>query len=322
MDDNEATQPLDAISADDTQVMPTAEEAGSAPDVQAPDGDLEGKGGAPSPKKTGVARVWFAVAVIAVLLAAVGVGVYLGMRDDEAPEVAEVVQTDDEAEMTVVPDLRGMTLERATQDAEAAGLVIGATATAVVDASVTPAGTVLSQDPLPGAEVEPGAAIALVIAEAAAEPPATDAGTAGGSSSSGDAPADVPEAPEDVTIEDIDRLQVVPRPIDLGLIQLQQWTTVLEHTGTSEQWTSGTLTLGSGEKRILLTADGPNGYLVAVWSWDAANDTDWQLESIVVSAPGGASFETVLDAPAGNHTFMVKSNSTAVLWTVKVQEKK
>lgn len=323
MDDSESTQPLDAVSADDTKVMPITETAAPEGVGPLPQGEgPAGPGGSDTPKKTGVARVWFAVAVIVVLLAAVGVGVYLGTRDDKEPEVAEVTENEADAEAAVVPDLRGMTLERATQDAEAAGLVIGATATAVVDASVTPAGTVLSQDPLPGAEVEPGAAIALVIAEAAAEPPATDSGASGGSSSSGDVPADVPEAPEDVTIEDIDRLQIVPRPIDLGLIQLQQWTTVLDHTGSAEQWTSGTLTLGGGEKRILLTADGPNGYLVAVWSWDAANDTDWQLESIVVSAPGGASFETALDAPAGDHTFMVKSNNSAVLYTVKVQEKK
>lgn len=328
MDDNGATQPMDAVSDDAsgevTQVLEPAEEA-AVPGAPASDGHPVDAGGAPSAKKTGVARVWLAAAVIVVLLAAVGVGVYLGTRDEEASEVAEVTEVadaEDEVEMTVVPDLRGMTLERATQDAEAAGLAIGGTATAVVDASVTPAGTVLSQDPLPGAEVAPGSAIALVIAEAAAQPPASDGGASGGSSAAADPPADVPAAPEDVTIEDIDQLQVVPRPIDLGLIQLQQWTTVLEHTGTAEQWTSGTLTLGGGDKRILLTGDGPSGYLVAVWSWDAANDTDWQLESIVVSQPGGASFETVLEAPAGNHTFMVKSNNTAVLWTVKVQEKK
>lgn len=327
MDDNETTQPLESVSADDTQVMPTTAD----PVTQSTDpGGGEGPGsggdspgeGVGAPPKAGAARAWFAVAVVAVLLAAVGVGVYLGTRDEAEPKVAVVTEAETDAETVVVPDLRGMTLERATQDAEATGLVIGDTATAVVDASVTPAGTVLSQDPLPGAEVEPGAVITLVIAEAAAQPPAADSGTSGGSSSSDDVPADVPEAPEDVTVEDISRLQVVPRPIDLGLIQLQQWTTVLEHTGTAEQWTSGTLTLGSGDKRILLTADGPSGYLVAVWSWDAVNDTDWQLESIVVSQPGGASFETALDAPAGNHTFMVKSNNTAVLWKVTVQEKK
>lgn len=324
MDDNESTQPLEAVSADDTQVMPIAETSAPEDVASLPGGEgPAGPGGGATPKKTGVARVWFAAAVIVVLLAAVGVGVYLGTRDEDAPQVAEEVEAKEDAETVAVPDLRGMTLERAAQDAEAAGLVIGSTATAVVDASVTPAGTVLSQDPLPGAEVEPGAAISLVIAEAAAQPPAADTGTpSGGTSAPDSGTSDVPAAPEDVTIEDIDRLQVVPRPIDLGLIQLQQWTTVLEHTGAADEWTSGTLTLGGGEKRILLTADGPSGYLVAVWSWDAANDTDWQLESIVVSQPGGASFETALDAPAGNHTFMVKSNNTAVLWTVKVQEKK
>lgn len=324
MDNNDATQPIEAVSAEDsTQVMPPAEAAAGVADEGPSDGEPGGPGDLTPGRKTGVARVWFAIAVIAVLLAAVGAGVYLGTRRDEAPEVAEETETETEVEVetVIVPDLRGMTLERATQDAAAVGLTIGSTVTAVVDETVTPAGTVLSQDPLPGAEAEAGAAIALVIAEAAAQPPATNSGTSGGSTPS-DVPADVPAAPEDVTVEDIDRLQIVPRPIDLGLIQLQQWTTVLEHTGSAEQWTSGTLTLGGGEKRILLTADGPNGYLVAVWSWDAANDTDWQLESIVVSQPGGASFETALDAPAGNHTFMVKSNNTAVLWKVTVQEKK
>ncbi|MDO8847660.1 MAG: PASTA domain-containing protein [Coriobacteriia bacterium] len=317
MDDSDATQPMEAVSAEDaTQVMPPADEP-VEPVTGVSDG--EGSGGVP-PRKVAIARVWFAVAVIAVLLAAVAIGVFLGTRKDEAPEVAETTEV---AEV-VVPDLRGMTLERATQDAEALGLTIGESATAVVDESVTPAGTVLSQDPLPGAKVEPGSAIVLVIAEAPAEPPAADTGGTSGTTPSGSADPAVtpPPPPDDVSIADLGELVVAPRAIDLSIFQLQQWTTVLEHTGTAEEWTSGTMTLGAGEKRILLTADGPNGYLVGVWSWDAVNDTDWHLESIVVSAPGGATFETVLDAPAGNHTFMVKSNNTAVLWTVKVQEKK
>lgn len=322
MDDNEATQPLDAVPGEDTQVMPPAEDspastAGKAPaEVES----LAASDGA-TPTKTGVARLWFAAAVILVLLAAVGVGVYLGMRDEEASEVAEEAEEVVEDELVAVPDLRGMTLERATTDAEAAGLTIGETATAFVDEAVTPAGTVLSQDPLPGAEVESGSVIALVIAAVApadaAQPPAGGSSGAGGA-----AAADPPAPPQDLSIEDVGLLTVVPRPIDLGLIQLQQWTTVLEHSDIAMEWTSGTVTLGGGGKRILLTADGPSGYLVGVWSWDAVNDTDWTLESIVVSQPGGASFETVLDAPAGNHTFLVKSNNTAVHWTVKVQEKK
>jgi hypothetical protein len=258
--------------------------------------------------------------VLLVLLAAVGLGVFLGTRDkDESPEVAQDEAAETETKAVVVPDLRGMTLERAASDAEAVGLVIGTTTTAIVDETVTPAGTVLSQDPLPGAEVEPGAAIALVIAEAPAEEPPAEDSSAG---SSGSESSEPPAPPEDVTVEDIGMLTVVPRAIDLGLVQLQQWTTVVEHSDADTQWQSPTITLGSGEKRILLTADGTQGYPVAVWSWDAANDTDWHLESIVISTPGGATYETVLDAPTGNHTFLVKSSNASVLWTLKIQEKK
>ncbi len=317
MDDSDATQPMEAVSAEDaTQVMsPVDEPAGPATDGS----DSEGPGPTP-PRKVAVARVWFAVAVIAVLLAAVGIGVFLGTRKDEAPEVAENTAV---AEV-VVPDLRGMTLERATQDAEAIGLTIGESATAVVEESVTPAGTVLSQDPLPGAKVEPGSAIALVIAEAPAEPPAANTGGTSGTTPSGSADPAVtpPPPPDDVSIADLGEMVVAPKAIDLSIFQVQQWTNVLEHTGSAAEWTSGAVALGAGDKRVILSGDGPTGYLVAVWSWDAAVDTDWKLESVVVSAPGGAPFETALSAPAGTTTFMVKSQDTSVLWTVQVQEKK
>lgn len=301
-----------------TKVLSATEKVPSEPGA----GDGGGAGDA-AQARAKVPRRWFAAAVVAVMLVAGGVGVLLGMQGEKEPKKVVVAEAETEAEavQVTVPDLRGMTLDRATADAQAAGLAIGATATAVIDPSVTTAGTVLSQDPLPGADVPPGTEIALVIAEApaAAQPPADTSGSSSGASG---ATGDPPPAPEDVTVEDIGKLTLKPQAINLGLIQTQQWTSVIDRSDTALQWQSPTVTFGGGEKRILMTADGPSGYLIAVWSWDAASDTDWKLESIVVSAPGGASFETALDAPAGNHTFLVKSGNAAVLWKLKVQEKK
>jgi hypothetical protein len=221
-----------------------------------------------------------------------------------------------------------MTLERAIADAEVAGLEIGTTAIAVVDASVAPAGTVLSQDPLPGAKVEPGTGISLVLAEApAVQPPAqpptgdSSGGTPSGSTGGTGDTTEPPPPPEDVTVNDISKLIAKPKVVDLGVFKIQQWTTVLEHTGADLEWTSAPITLGSGEKQIILSGDGSQGYLVAVHSW-GVGDTDWKLRSIAPTKPGGEEYVVVLDAPAGLHTFMVKSMSSSVLWTLKVQEKK
>ncbi len=312
-----------------TQVL-TPEDPLEQADSSGAAGPPEGPPDAPAAAAAGglVPKKWFAAAVIAVLLIAAGAGVYLGTRDSEEPEgdsteVAEVAEG--EADSVIVPDLRGMTLERATADVEAAGLVLGVTATAVVDPSVTPAGTVLSQDPLPGTEAEPGAEIALVIAEAPAateQPPAS--GTSGTTQpSAGSTPAEPPPAPPaDVTVNDISKLIAKPKVIDLSLIQTTQWTTVVEHTGTALEWTSGPATFGSGSKRIILNADGPNGNLVAVYSWDSATSTDWKLQTIVVSQPGDLPYQSIFDVPASTQTFMVRSNSTAVLWKLTVQEQK
>ena len=306
---------------DVTQVMPTAE---VAPERAGAAGEASGPGEG-SASRASVPRRWFAVAVVAVLLIAAGVGFYLGTRGDDDAVVEQEESEIAEAEKAVVPDLRGMTLERATADAEAEGLVIGGTATAVVDASVTPAGTVLSQDPLPGAEVDPGAAISLVLAEApAADAGASAGGTSGGTSggSSGGSAAQPPATPSTPEIGDLSQLTVTPRVVDIGAIILQQqWTSVLEHTDTAQEWMSPGITLGDGDKRVLFTADGTQGYPLAVYSW-GPGDTDWKMRSFAVSAPGSSPYETVLDVPAGTHTFLVKSSNTAVLWKLTVQEKK
>ncbi|MRS11657.1 MAG: PASTA domain-containing protein [Actinobacteria bacterium] len=306
--------------SDVTQVMPPADEP-AVPGEGAPDAVAEdaARGRARLPRR------WLAAAVVLVMLLVAGLGVFLGMQAGGEPERVVEAGTDSEekagAEEVVVPDLRGMTLDRATTDAEAAGLVIGATATAIVAPSVTPAGTVLSQDPLPGAEVAAGTEISLVIAEAAAEeqPPAE---TSGGSSGGGTAEEQPPPAPPgDLTIDDFSKLVAKPRVIDPNFFVLQQWTTKLEHSDTALQWTSGPVDFGGGDKQIILNADGPNGYLVAVYSWDSATSTDWKMQSIIVSQPGELPYQTIFDVPASTQTFMVKSMSTAVYWTLTVQEK-
>lgn len=301
-----------------TQVMSAAEEP--------PEPALIDEG--PVPKaRASVPRRWFAAAVVAVLLLAAGVGVYLGMQGKDEPEVAEKEVA--EAEQATVPDLRGMTLERAIADAEAAGLEIGPTANAAVDPSVAPSGTVLSQDPLPGASAAPGSAITLVFAQAPVETqsPADSSAGAGssGTAPSGGTPAtptEPPPAPENVAATDISKLAVKPKAIDLSLIQTAQWTTVVEHHDTALEWTSGPAVFGGGDKRIILNADGPNGNLVAVYSWDSATSTDWRLQSIIVSQPGDLPYQSIFSVPASTQMFMVRSNSTAVLWTLTVQEKK
>ncbi len=82
------------------------------------------------------------------------------------------------------------------------------------------------------------------------------------------------------------------------------------------------MALGSGEKRLIVNADGPNGNLVAVYSWNSVTDTDWKLRTILVSQPGEVPYQSIVNAPAGDYTFLVKSNNTAVHWRVTVQEKK
>ena len=296
--------------SDTTQVMP------EAPDPLPVDAASAGK-----PPRM---RWWIIAAVVAVVIAATAGGVYLaGRGGEEAPETDLVAESEVASVETVsVPDLRGMTLERATQDIEAAGLTVGSIATAVVEQSVAPAGTVFSQDPLPGEEVAPGTAVAVVMAEAPTVTPPAESPSTGGSSSGGSAAAEPPPAPEDVEIGDLNLLPVKPIAIDPGVLVLQpQWTTVLEHTDAALEWTSGPVTLGSGEKRIILDADGPNGFLVGVHSW-GPGQTDWKLRSLIVSQPGVNPYETELDVPAGVHTFRVKSLDTSVLWKITVQEKK
>lgn len=316
----------DGHSADalgDTAEMPVVRGEAFAP------ADATDATGGPPPGVPGKkpVPVWaYVVAGLAVVGLALGAGMLVGGLGDEEADTTTVAQADDEAEADTtiaVPDLRGMTLNRATDDITAAGLTVGEVAYVVAEDTVAPAGTVISHDPLPGAEVEPDSSVSLMVALAPVEDDDDDDDkddkddkddSSGGSSNQ-------PSAPEDVTVDDFELLLVQPKFIAPELIVLPQWQTVLEHTGAEAEWTSGAITLGSGEKRIILTGDGPAGYLVGVHSW-GAGDTDWHLRSLVVSAPGGASFETELDVPAGAHTFRVKSQDTSVLWTVTVQEKK
>jgi hypothetical protein len=304
----------------DTAEMPAVRSEAFAP------ADATDATGGPPPGAPGKKRVpvWaYVVAGLAVVGLALGAGVLVGgLGDDGEADTTTVAQAETDTTIAV-PDLRGMTLNRATDDITAAGLAVGEVAYVVAEDTVAPAGTVISHDPLPGAKVEPGSSVSLVIALAPVVEDDDDKDDKDDKddSSGGGGSSQPPAAPEDVTVDDFDMLIVQPKFIKPELILAPQWQTVLEHTGAEAEWTSGAITLGSGEKRIILTGDGPAGYLVGVHSW-GAGDTDWHLRSLVVSAPGGASFETELDVAAGTHTFRVKSQDTSVLWTVTVQEKK
>ncbi|MRR11653.1 PASTA domain-containing protein, partial [bacterium] len=199
MDDGGATQLLERTEA------PLSEGAGTPPPPGA-----QTTGGT----RGGFPKRWIALIAVAVVLLAAVIGVLL-LTGDNADETAS-------AEVAV-PDLRGMTLERAGEEVLGAGLVPGTVQYAVVEESVTPSGTVLSQEPLPGALVAPGSALNIVLARGAApitqvETPDAPGNTAtsDSSSSSGSAGSSTPPPPESQPVlPDLPPMET----IDPGLLQ-------------------------------------------------------------------------------------------------------
>lgn len=104
---------------------------------------------ASAPQRGGKGMVWLAAAVLATALIAVAAVWFFWLRDE--PTVT-------------VPDLVGMTLERAETEIDDAGLALGDVSLAIAEESVATSGTVLAQTPLPGTEVDEGTSVALVIA--------------------------------------------------------------------------------------------------------------------------------------------------------------
>ncbi|MFQ3622771.1 MAG: PASTA domain-containing protein [Acetobacteraceae bacterium] len=98
-------------------------------------------------------------------------GTVIGQSPDPGDEVAPDVPVELVLAVPIrptVPDLRGLPLEEAAARIEAAGLVSGRVARQ--ESRDVKEGHVIGQDPPPGARVDPGAAVALVVALA---PPKT-----------------------------------------------------------------------------------------------------------------------------------------------------
>lgn len=286
------------------------------------------------------------IGVIAlVLLVAVGAAWAL-TRHDRAAQLTSSAGVE-------VPDMRGMTLDRAGEEVLAAGLAPGTVNYAVVETSIATSGTVLSQDPLPGALVDAGTKMNVVIAqgpqadtvaevvagsgtEAASGDQQSASGT-GTDSGSGtpppppDQPATLPDMPA-VDPDIFSSLQ--PHVVNPGIFDLVQpeYRTVVEHEGfNADAWQSPALTFGDKPKRVLLVADGPHYVPIAVWAW-GPNDTDWRLKTIWASFNGafysdeedngGGTLIEAFDVGAGMHTVLVRLNPDVTWWKVVIQEQK
>jgi eukaryotic-like serine/threonine-protein kinase len=107
----------------------------------------------PTEPEDGGRRVWLGILIGALILLILGGGAYL---------LAHSLLSGPAAKVTV-PKVVGMSLVDATSALTAKGLTVADPPTTKVDDTVPP-GTVLAQDPLPDAQVEEGATVALTIA--------------------------------------------------------------------------------------------------------------------------------------------------------------
>lgn len=328
MDDSGATQLLE----------PPATVTGMTPGGPG-DGGRSRKSGAAG----GHPRRWILLAVVAALLL-VGIVAFALGSDDGAEKVTAVE--------VAVPDLRGMTLDRAGDEVAGAGLSPGTIDYATVDESVTPSGTVLSQDPVPGALVAPGTKLDIVLAQGppgaaavvaevtqpaeteASSGDATDdsgAGAVGATPPPSDPPPVLPDLPPAESI-DISKLQA--GTVNPGVFKLlkPEYRIVVEHEGyDSGDWQSPALTFGDKPKRILIAADGPLSMPLAVWAW-GPSDGDWRLKTVWFSGPGNyfsdnpesgsGTLITPFAVGAGTYTVLVRLNPDVKQWKVVIQEQK
>jgi len=311
-----------------------------------PQAQPKGAGEPPSGGKTanaagtsGFPKRWIVLAIVAVLLLVAGIAALLLLGGDDGDVASAEIG---------VPDLRGMTLDRAGEEVLAAGLAPGTVQYAIVDESVTPSGTVLSQDPLPGALVAPGTKMDIVLAQgkaAAADPSGGQADVAGSSESAssdsagpaGDSTgSDTPPPPSQEQVlpdlppaETIDYIEMQPYVKNPGIWSVLEPTykTVLHHSEFGGDWQSPAVVFGDNPKRISITADGPFNYPIAVWYW-GPNDADWRLANISPSGPGAyesdsensGTFQYDFKVGAGTHTILVRAHTEIAWWAVKIEE--
>lgn len=299
----------------------------------------QGAGAPPSGGKTanasgtsGFPRRWIVLAIVAVLLLAAGIAALLLLGGDGGDVASAEVG---------VPDVRGMTLERAGQEVLAAGLAPGTVQYAIVDESVTPSGTVLSQDPLPGALVAPGTTMSIVLAQgkaadAAAAAQADEAAASASADTAGDSGGSTPPPPSQEQVlpdlppaDSIDYIDLQPHVVNPGIWNVLEpmYRTVLHHSEFGGDWQSPAVVFGDKPKRISITADGPINYPIAVWYW-GPNDADWRLANISPSGPGAyesdsensGTFQYDFKVGAGTHTILVRAHTEIVWWAIKIEE--
>jgi hypothetical protein len=115
--------------------------------------------------ETALARAGLKLGKIAEQESRYAPGTVIGQTPDPGDEVAPEVPIEIVVAVAIkptVPDLRGLPLEEATARIEALGLVPGKVAQR--ESRDAAEGTVLTQEPLAGMRVEPGSAVALVVA--------------------------------------------------------------------------------------------------------------------------------------------------------------
>jgi hypothetical protein len=218
----------------------------------------------------------------------------------------------------------------------------------VVDESVTPSGTVLTQDPVPGALVDPGTqvdivlaqgpspveeAVAEVVAQVEAETPAPGTSTGSGTGVTPSAPPQLgvgPELPPAESINPADLKLSLKAPTGVFKLIQPAYRTVVEYDQFSaNSWYSPALTFTDKPKRIWFTADGPLNAPCAVWTW-GPDDTGWKLKTIWVAGPGafekedgsGGTLVAPFDIGAGVYNVLVKVDPGVVWWKIKIEEQK
>lgn len=277
-------------------------------------------------------RRWILLVVVAVLLLIAGiVALLLVDGDDDGTASAELA----------VPDLRGMTLERAEDEIEAAGLKQGSLEYAIVEESTTPSGTVLTQDPVPGALVPAGAVVDIVLARgpepepeepdasevAASEKPLEQTSTGSGQPPAAQQPP--PPLPEPGE-QDLDpKLVFTPIEVDKqALITQLGWTSVL-HTGGYEPSFQSEIFVfeGTGEKRAVLTLFGGADCAWSVLLMNVANDTQWRWVGFAYPEPyvsGQHVYTIPLNEYAGVYRIALVGNAVDGdhVWNLDVQERR
>jgi hypothetical protein len=170
------------------------------------------------------------VVVTLVVVAIAGVLAVVWLRSDE--------------ERIIVPDVVGLSIERAEQALDAPGLALGDVEYVSVDADSAEADTVVSQLPRAGTEVEAGAEVALVAARIQEEArEGADGGAPSGGSSGGSGSSSGAEG--DITIQP-------------GAQSAYAWRTVAADSGAGD-YLSSTFTATSTRLRLTTTLSTTSG---------------------------------------------------------------